>query len=213
MRRNNVVHIRNYKWRRAQQKARRKLSVDWIRPTVLLAIFGITLATYQTPDVTRQMLVGMASPAKNAASEAIGGDIASDWDTEEGVHSNALTSTSTDDFNQQFELCSNGGGDNCVIDGDTIRYEGRNIRIADINTPETGNPDCEYEAALGQKATDRLLQLLNDGQFSLASIDRDQDRYGRDLRIVTRDGESLGQTLVDEGLAEEWQGYRKDWCS
>ena len=47
---------------------------------------------------------------------------------------------------------------------------------------------------------------------ALQHIDRDQDQYGRDLRIITRDGQSLGDTLVAEGLAERWQGYRRDWC-
>jgi micrococcal nuclease len=54
--------------------------------------------------------------------------------------------------------------------------------------------------------------LLNQGGFSLQSIDRDQDQYGRDLRIITRDGQSLGDILVAEGLAERWQGYRRNWC-
>ena len=58
----------------------------------------------------------------------------------------------------------------------------------------------------------RLQALLNQGSFSLQSIDRDQDKYGRDLRIITREGESLGEILVAEGLAERWQGYRRDWC-
>ena len=38
------------------------------------------------------------------------------------------------------------------------------------------------------------------------------DRYGRLLRTVTRRGQSLGATLVREGLAEEWQGRRGSWC-
>ena len=41
---------------------------------------------------------------------------------------------------------------------------------------------------------------------------RDQDRYGRKLRIVTRGGESLGEMLVAEGLAREWTGRREPWC-
>ena len=40
----------------------------------------------------------------------------------------------------------------------------------------------------------------------------DLNTYGRLLRVVTRDGASLGETLVDEGLAEEWKGYRGSWC-
>ena len=32
------------------------------------------------------------------------------------------------------------------------------------------------------------------------------------LRIVERDGASIGQLLVAEGLAHEWRGRRESWC-
>ena len=61
-----------------------------------------------------------------------------------------------------------------------------------------------------------MLALLNQGPFTLApntdGSGRDRDPYGRLLRTVTRDRASLGETLVDEGLAEEWKGYRGSWC-
>lgn len=111
------------------------------------------------------------------------------------------------------ELAGTGyGRDNCVIDGDTFWYGGQKVRIADINTPEVSAPECAREAELGAAATERLHALLNEGPFTLEEIDRDRDRYGRLLRTVTRDGESLGAVLVDEGLAEEWRGYRGSWC-
>ena len=100
----------------------------------------------------------------------------------------------------------------CVVDGDTIWLEGTKIRIADINTPEVSEPKCGTEAKLGEEATERLIVLLNQGAFSLKPIDRDEDAYGRKLRIVTRAGDSLGQKLVSEGLAEEWTGTRRNWC-
>ncbi|MEE4154961.1 MAG: thermonuclease family protein, partial [Erythrobacter sp.] len=64
------------------------------------------------------------------------------------------------------------------------------------------------------RATRRLQELLNAGAFSLEAAPgaASRDRYGRALRIVTRDGESLGQMLVREGLAEEWGGARREWC-
>lgn len=99
-----------------------------------------------------------------------------------------------------------------MVDGDTIWLEGTKIRIADINTPETSSPDCAAEKTLGNKATQRLVQLLNQAPFDLASVDRDEDRYGRKLRIITRGGQSLGDQLVSEGLAEEWNGRRRNWC-
>lgn len=55
--------------------------------------------------------------------------------------------------------------------------------------------------------------LLNAGPFSLESADRETDRYGRKLRIVTRGGDSLGGVLVDEGLARWYAGGRRPWCS
>jgi micrococcal nuclease len=36
-----------------------------------------------------------------------------------------------------FGFCHTGGGTNCVVDGDTIWLQGQNIRVADIDAPET----------------------------------------------------------------------------
>lgn len=55
-------------------------------------------------------------------------------------------------------------------------------------------------------------QLLNTGAVSLAPIDRDVDKYGRKLRIVLVDGTSVGDRLVDEGLARWYAGGRRAWC-
>ncbi|QWC57139.1 thermonuclease family protein [Erythrobacter sp. 3-20A1M] len=113
-----------------------------------------------------------------------------------------------------FSRCAGPIRVTCVIDGDTIWYRGEKIRIADINTPEVSDPDCDYERRLGERATARMTALLNDGAFSIEPNPdgRDTDKYHRKLRILTRDGRSLGDTLVREGLAEEWQGFRRDWC-
>jgi micrococcal nuclease len=112
----------------------------------------------------------------------------------------------------RFGVCSGPVRSDCVVDGDTFWYAGEKIRVADINTPEVSRPECRQEAQLGRAASERLRVLLNEGPFTLEPTDRDRDRYGRLLRVVTRDGESLGAELVREGLAEEWQGYRGGWC-
>jgi endonuclease YncB( thermonuclease family) len=112
-----------------------------------------------------------------------------------------------------FTLCGRAPHSDCVIDGDTFYMGSQAIRIADIDTPETHPPRCEYEEELGERATRRLLDLLNAGPFALnASGGRDEDRYGRKLRIVVRDGQSIGDTLVFEGLARTWTGRREPWC-
>ena len=111
-----------------------------------------------------------------------------------------------------FDRCAGSGRITCVVDGDTIWYQGIKIRLADINTPEISQPACAYERELGERATLRLTALLNAGPFTLLRNGRDEDRYGRKLRVILRNGESLGGVLVAEGLAEQWQGRRSDWC-
>lgn len=113
-----------------------------------------------------------------------------------------------------FALCNGSDRQTCVVDGDTLWLDGAKIRLADINTPEVSQPHCASERALGEAATRRLIVLLNAGPFTLQRQgNRDADRYGRLLRVATRDGQSLGQVLVAEGLAETWQGRRGDWCA
>ena len=112
-----------------------------------------------------------------------------------------------------FALCADGPRTTCVVDGDTFWLIGEKVRIADINAPETHGAACASELARGETATRRLIALLNAGPFQLEAGARDRDRYGRLLRTVRRNGRSLGEALVAEGLAERWQGRRGSWCS
>ena len=111
-----------------------------------------------------------------------------------------------------FALCAEGPRTTCVVDGDTFWLQGEKVRIADINAPETHSAGCPAEQALGDRATRRLIGLLNAGPFTLDTEGRATDRYGRSLRVVRRGGRSLGGQLVAEGLAEPWRGRRSDWC-
>jgi endonuclease YncB( thermonuclease family) len=98
-----------------------------------------------------------------------------------------------------------------VVDGDTFHYRGEKIRVADIDTPEVRGR-CAHETQLAARATRRMGQLLAAGPFDLQRVGRDEDRYGRKLRVVTRNGRSLGDQLVAEGLARTWSGRREPWC-
>jgi hypothetical protein len=62
------------------------------------------------------------------------------------------------------------------------------------------------------RATRRLAELLNAGRFEVVAPERDEDRYGRKLRVLVRNGQSLGDQLVAEGLARTWEGRRRPWC-
>ena len=113
---------------------------------------------------------------------------------------------------RSFGFCHVGGGHNCVVDGDTLYLEGVKIRIADIDAPETHEPKCASEKELGDRATQRLIRLVNSGEVTLSTIGRDEDGYRRKLRIVKVDGVSVGDTLVGEGLARWYEGGRMPWC-
>ena len=118
-----------------------------------------------------------------------------------------------DTLRARFALCDGPIRTNCVVDGDTFWFKGDKIRIADIDAPEIFSPHCEDEKRAGAIARDRLLVLLNAGGFSLQSGWRDADRYGRRLRTITRDYSSLGEMLVEEGLARRWNEPARDWCA
>lgn len=111
-----------------------------------------------------------------------------------------------------FSYCHLGGGYNCVVDGDTIWLRGQKIRVADIDAPETHDYRCASEKALGDRATRRLHDLLESGPITLLPIDRDEDIYGRKLRIVQVNGKSVGDALVSEGLARWYGAGRRPWC-
>lgn len=112
-----------------------------------------------------------------------------------------------------YGVCSGSVRYHCVVDGDTLWIGGQKIRVADIDTPEVSEPSCASELALGHRATARLVELVNAGPFELkAWPGRDEDKYGRKLRVLIRDGRSLGDILVFEGLARTWTGRRQPWC-
>jgi endonuclease YncB( thermonuclease family) len=164
----------------------------WVRRHPMGALFGAVLLGMAVMVSALRWRVWLA-PAPVAA-----GPVAGVNDRERGA----------------FHLCRRKHRDDCVIDGDTIRYRGEKIRLADINAPEVSEPQCDHELDLGEQATDRMLALLNGGPFTLVPLpDRDEDVYGRKLRTITRGGQSLGIVLVREGLAEKWRGFRRDWCN
>ncbi|MNC88035.1 SPBc2 prophage-derived endonuclease YokF precursor [compost metagenome] len=99
-----------------------------------------------------------------------------------------------------------------MVDGDTLRHQGELVRIAGIDAPEIRDYKCPAELALGKRATDRLLVLINEGPFELVRTGRDEDKYGRKLREIVRSGRSLGDALIAEGLARPSTGARRGWC-
>lgn len=100
-----------------------------------------------------------------------------------------------------------------AIDGDTIEAGGRRFRLANIDTPETGDlARCAAERRLGERATARARALLSSaGRIETQEIGR-TDAYGRAIAHVLIDGRDLGDVLVAEGFARPWRGRREPWC-
>jgi micrococcal nuclease len=100
----------------------------------------------------------------------------------------------------------------CVVDGDSFRLGTRKIRIRGIDAPEREGA-CPVETALAARSTKALLRELNRGPFVMTAARRDErDQYGRELRILTRDGRSIGEALVEAGMAHDYRGKKLSWC-
>lgn len=102
-----------------------------------------------------------------------------------------------------------------VYDGDTVELvcgaSRSTARLVGFDTPETREPRCPAEAALGRRATERLRALVRQGP--LAIFPQGHDKYGRELITVTLDGRNIGDLLVAEGLAHAYHGgSRGGWC-
>ncbi len=99
------------------------------------------------------------------------------------------------------------------IDGGSFALHGDRIRLADIHTPNMRAP-CPHEAMLGARAAQRLATLLRAGPFQLSeSFGRDADSEGRKLRIASRGGQSLGDSMIADGLARPWSTVPNPWCA
>jgi endonuclease YncB( thermonuclease family) len=116
-----------------------------------------------------------------------------------------------------------------VIDGDTIRANGRTVRLVGFDAPETGlHARCESERALAAKATFRLRQLVSSGGLDLelipCSCRRDTEgtphcNYGRACGVLTAARKDVGDILISEGLARRYVcgrtscPHREPWCN
>ncbi len=181
---------------------------------VSLAFIAVFVVTYMRADDRRSASLRATSLAAGSgaapARSGVPGLIAAIEPPGSGGRSSEVVSAPSGPGT--FSICHTGGGTNCVVDGDTAWIGGVKIRIADIDAPETHPPRCDHEAELGDAATSRLAALMNLGPFEITMIDRDTDMYGRKLRILVRNGRSIGDQLVQEGFARAWEGHRRPWC-
>ena len=102
-----------------------------------------------------------------------------------------------------------------IIDGDTVDAHidlgfditiHKRIRLAGIDTPESRTRDLE-EKARGLASKDRLIELLDGGEFILES--KEVGKYGRVLGTLHVEDVNVNETLVQEGFAVEYWGGKK----
>jgi len=111
---------------------------------------------------------------------------------------------------RQFGQCYN-GGQNCVVDGNTIYVAGEKIEIAGVEAPQIQDARCSNERDSGIDTATRLAELLNGGRVTVGRTFRDP--YGREVRGVQVNGEDLAQKMIGLGLAHPYYGAKQGWCS
>lgn len=97
-----------------------------------------------------------------------------------------------------------------IVDGDTVRVDGHSIRLVGFNAPEIFSPHCPRERTLGNRAKDRLAELVAAGNVQMTRVacacrpgteGTQRCNYGRGCGSLTIDGVDVGDVLMSEGLA------------
>lgn len=116
------------------------------------------------------------------------------------------------DFSGKWFICTT-QTDYCVLDGSTILYAGRKVRLADVDAPAIADARCDAERSRGGDAKLRLREILNEGDVTLvAAKGGSSAKADASPHLVLRNGQSIGHRLVREGFAKPWTGRHQSWC-
>lgn len=115
-----------------------------------------------------------------------------------------------------------------VIDGDTVRWQGRTVRLVGFDAPETGNrAHCASELDRGDRATTRLRELIASSNVTVelvrcacppVKVGTEACNFGRACGILTINGRDAGDRLIAEDLARPYHCQqfscpsRGSWC-
>jgi endonuclease YncB( thermonuclease family) len=108
-----------------------------------------------------------------------------------------------------------------AIDGDTLEVTAHiwlglaltvHVRVRGIDTPETHQPQCASEKAMGLAATAKLQQVAGD-RVTLADIENDKYAGRVDAVVTAANGTDIRSYMLASGLARPYDGSaRGDWC-
>ena len=96
-----------------------------------------------------------------------------------------------------------------VIDGDTIKIKGNNIRLSGIDAPEK-NQKCTYnnkDWECGIYSTNALIKLINNNEVKCQS--NDIDRYKRFIAICFVEKKEINKLMVKNGWALAYRYYSR----
>lgn len=113
-------------------------------------------------------------------------------------------------FSGKWFICTT-QTDYCVLDGSTLLYAGRKVRLADIDAPAIAEARCDAERSRGGDAKLRLREILNEGDVTLVAAKGNSTAKAAP-HLVLRNGQSIGHRLVKEGFARPWSGRHQSWC-
>lgn len=94
-----------------------------------------------------------------------------------------------------------------AVDGDTLAFDGRRVRLAGIDAPELGQT-CERAGTgydCGREARRFLAGLVEEGQCECSGYE--EDRYGRLLVRCVSATTDLNAAMVRAGWAVSYGGY------
>ena len=107
-----------------------------------------------------------------------------------------------------------------VIDGDSLKINGENIRLVGFNAPEIRLSRCEYEKELGLAAKAKLQSIILQSKDVRLDFERKKygsfkrDKYGRLLAVFHADGRDVADIMTNARLAEYNDGtvLRRNSC-
>ncbi len=102
-----------------------------------------------------------------------------------------------------------------VVDGDTVRFNGKQLRLLVIDAPEISSPRCPAEYQAGMAAKDELSDFMF-GRLVTVHYSGRHDVFGRPLVKLSIDGKDAGKHLLSRDLAVRYAwGKRVSriyWC-
>jgi len=98
-----------------------------------------------------------------------------------------------------------------IVDGDTLKVDGVNVRISNLDTPERGSrAECDAERFLAVQASIAAETLIVAG-VTIWPEGR-ADKYDRPLVRVSVNGVDWAEKMISASLAVPWEGRQHDWC-